>query len=62
MMNEPERIASETGHSTNTDITQTLHWTDGFEHKKKLLTHWLADERLTKLLYSGAHKRYRYVG
>ncbi|MCH7435258.1 DEAD/DEAH box helicase [Acinetobacter baumannii] len=46
MMNEPERIAIETGHSTNTDIAQTLHWTDGFEHKKKLLTHWLADETL----------------
>ncbi|WP_250222966.1 DEAD/DEAH box helicase [Acinetobacter baumannii] len=46
MMNEPERIAIETGHSTNTDITQTLHWTDGFAHKKKLLTHWLADETL----------------
>ena len=44
MMNEPERIAIETGHSTNTDITQTLHWTDGFEHKKKLLTHWLSEE------------------
>ena len=44
MMNDPERIAIETGHSTNTDITQTLHWTDGFEHKKKLLTHWLSDE------------------
>lgn len=37
MMNEPERIAIETGHSTNTDITQTLHWTDGFEHKKNFL-------------------------
>ena len=46
MMNEPERIAIETGHSTNTDITQTLHWTDGFEHKKKLLSHWLSDESL----------------
>lgn len=44
MMNEPERIAIETGHTTNTDITQTLHWTDGFEHKKKLLTHWLNEE------------------
>ena len=44
MMNDPERIAIETGHSTNTDITQTLHWTDGFEHKKKLLTHWLNEE------------------
>lgn len=46
MMEEPERIAIETGHSTNTDIAQTLHWTDGFEHKKKLLSHWLNDESL----------------
>jgi len=46
MMQDPMRIAIETGHSTNTDITQTLHWTDGFEHKKKLLTHWLSDENL----------------
>lgn len=46
MMQDPLRIAIETGHSTNTDITQTLHWTDGFEHKKKLLTHWLNDETL----------------
>ena len=44
MMNDPQRISIETGHSTNTDITQTLHWTDGFEHKKKLLTHWLNEE------------------
>ncbi|MFC6052915.1 DEAD/DEAH box helicase [Acinetobacter sp. Ac_877] len=44
MMNDPMRISIETGHSTNTDITQTLHWTDGFEHKKKLLTHWLSAE------------------
>ncbi len=46
MMNKPERIAIETGHSTNADISQTLHWTDGFEHKKKLLTHWLSEEDL----------------
>ena len=46
MMNEPDRISIETGHTTNTDITQTLHWTDGFEHKKKLLTHWLNEEDL----------------
>ena len=46
MMNNPQRIAIETGHTTNTDITQTLHWTDGFEHKKKLLTHWLSEEDL----------------
>jgi superfamily II DNA/RNA helicase len=44
MMNDPERIAIETGHSTNTDLTHTLHRPDGFEHKKKLLTHWLNEE------------------
>ncbi|MFB2539762.1 DEAD/DEAH box helicase, partial [Acinetobacter sp. c3-l95] len=46
MGNDPTRIAIETGHATNTDVTQTLHWTDGFEHKKKLLSHWLSDENL----------------
>ncbi len=47
MMNaDPVRIAIETGHSTNTDVTQTLHWADGFEHKKKLLSHWLNDETM----------------
>ena len=46
MMNSPVRIAIETGHSTNTDVSQTLHWTDGFEHKKKLLSHWLKDESM----------------
>ncbi|AOA57235.1 DEAD/DEAH box helicase [Acinetobacter larvae] len=46
MMNSPERIAIETGQTTNKDISQTLHWTDGFEHKKKLLTHWLSAEDL----------------
>ena len=46
MMQDPQRIAIETGHSTNTDITQTLHWTDGLKKKKKLLTHWLSAEDL----------------
>ena len=35
MMNDPQRIAIETGHSTNTDITQTLHWF----HNYRLLAH-----------------------
>ncbi len=43
MTNQPERIAIASEHTTNTDIQQTLHWADGFEHKKKLLTHWLKD-------------------
>ena len=46
MTKDAVRIAIETGHSTNADIEQTLHWTDGFEHKKKLLTHWLNDETM----------------
>lgn len=46
MSADPVRIAIETGHSTNTDVTQTLHWADGFEHKKKLLSHWLNDETM----------------
>jgi superfamily II DNA/RNA helicase len=46
MKADPLRIAIETGHSTNMDVTQTLHWTDGFEHKKKLLSHWLNDETM----------------
>lgn len=50
MTNDPERIAIETGHSTNADVTQTLHWTDGFEHKKKLLSHWLKDETMDQVV------------
>lgn len=46
MKADPTRIAIETGHSTNTDVTQTLHYADGFEHKKKLLSHWLNDETM----------------
>jgi len=43
LTNNAERIAIESEQTTNVDITQTLHWTDGFEHKKKLLNHWLND-------------------
>ncbi len=46
MTKNPERVALQTEQTTNADITQTLHWTDGFEHKKKLLNHWLSDESL----------------
>lgn len=46
MTNDAERIAIQSEQTTNADIAQTLHWTDGFEHKKKLLTHWLNDESL----------------
>lgn len=43
LTNNAERIAIESEQTTNVDIAQTLHWTDGFEHKKKLLNHWLSD-------------------
>ena len=43
LTNNAERIAIESDQTTNIDIAQTLHWTDGFEHKKKLLNHWLSD-------------------
>ena len=46
MMKDPVRIAIETGSSTNVDVEQTLHYADGFEHKKKLLSHWLSDETM----------------
>ena len=46
MMKDPVRIAIETGSSTNADVEQTLHYADGFEHKKKLLSHWLSDETM----------------
>ena len=46
MKEDTTRIAIETGHSTNLDVTQTLHYADGFEHKKKLLSHWLNDETM----------------
>jgi superfamily II DNA/RNA helicase len=46
MTNDAERIAIQSEQTTNADIAQTLHWTDGFEHKKKLLTHWLNDTTL----------------
>jgi len=43
LTNNAQRIAIEGEQTTNVDIAQTLHWTDGFEHKKKLLNHWLSD-------------------
>ncbi|MEC7120441.1 MAG: DEAD/DEAH box helicase [Pseudomonadota bacterium] len=48
LTNNPERIAIESAQTTNIDIAQTLHWTDGFEHKKKLLNHWLNDESVNQ--------------
>jgi superfamily II DNA/RNA helicase len=48
MTKDAERIALQGEHAANADITQTLHWTDGFEHKKKLLNHWLNDESVNQ--------------
>ena len=46
MMNDPQRLDSAGGDTTNADIEQTLHWTDGYEHKFKLLEHWLTRDDL----------------
>jgi superfamily II DNA/RNA helicase len=48
MTKDAQRIALQGEHAANADITQTLHWTDGFEHKKKLLNHWLSDESVNQ--------------
>lgn len=46
MMPDPLRLDSAGGDTTNADIEQTLHWTDGYEHKFKLLEHWLTQQDL----------------
>ncbi|NJM32859.1 MAG: DEAD/DEAH box helicase, partial [Limnobacter sp.] len=46
IMSNPERVELSAGHEANTDITQKLHWADGFAHKKKLLAHWLGQPDL----------------
>jgi len=50
LMNEPGRLELATAQDKHTDITQTLHWVDGFAHKRKLLAHWLADTSIDQAL------------
>lgn len=46
IMSEPTRIELAPSNETNTDITQKLHWTDGFGHKRKILEHWLGQPEI----------------
>lgn len=51
------RIAIGKQHATNKNITQKLHWADGFAHKKKLLAHWLDDEALQQAVVFTSTKK-----
>ncbi|MDX1669978.1 MAG: DEAD/DEAH box helicase, partial [Limnobacter sp.] len=46
IMRDPTRIELAPSNETNTDISQTLHWTDGFGHKRKILEHWLGQPEI----------------
>ncbi len=46
MMTNPERIELATAHDRHDNITQTLHWADSADHKRRLLDHWLSDATL----------------
>ena len=50
MMNNPGRLELATAQDKHTDITQTLHWADGLQHKKNLLGHWLRTEGSDQIL------------
>lgn len=50
LMRNPGRLELASAQHRHADITQTLHWADGFAHKKLLLGHWLRDANLTQAL------------
>jgi superfamily II DNA/RNA helicase len=50
MMNNPGRLELATAQDRHADITQTLHWADGLQHKKNLLGHWLRTEGSDQIL------------
>jgi superfamily II DNA/RNA helicase len=43
VMREPSMITVGSAQEKHQDITQTLHWADNIDHKKKILDHWLRD-------------------
>jgi superfamily II DNA/RNA helicase len=43
---DAERIELVTAHDRHENITQTLHWADNADHKRRLLDHWLSDVTL----------------
>ncbi len=44
MMTEPGRIEVGSAQEKHQDITQSLHWADNYDHKRKLLEHLIRDE------------------
>ncbi len=43
VMRDPSMITVGSAQEKHQDITQTLHWADNIDHKKKILDHWLRD-------------------
>jgi superfamily II DNA/RNA helicase len=43
VMRDPAMITVGSAQEKHQDITQTLHWADSIDHKKKILDHWLRD-------------------
>lgn len=43
--------------ATNKNITQKLHWADGFVHKKKLLQHWLNAPEIKQVVVFASTKK-----
>ena len=50
LMNEPGRLELASAGDKHADIAQTLHWVDGFSHKRKLLDHWLRDANIDQAI------------
>jgi superfamily II DNA/RNA helicase len=50
LMNEPGRLELASAGDKHADIAQTLHWVDGFSHKRKLLDHWLRDTTIDQAI------------
>jgi superfamily II DNA/RNA helicase len=43
VMRDPAMITVGSAQEKHQDITQTLHWADSLDHKKKILDHWLRE-------------------
>ncbi|GAA5173040.1 DEAD/DEAH box helicase [Viridibacterium curvum] len=50
LMDEPGRLELASAQDKHADIAQTLHWVDGFAHKRKLLDHWLRDASIDQAI------------
>jgi superfamily II DNA/RNA helicase len=50
VMREPQRIQIDSPQDKHTSIKQLMHWADTFEHKRKLLDHWLRDAAIDQVV------------